>query len=141
VTAENSVFTEKEIDYLNSQRLGRLSTIKPDGAPTNVPVGFRYNAESQTIDIGGHRLGDSFKFRNIQRDPRVAFVVDDLASVSPWTPRGIEIRGTAEAIVGGGGTGLNPGFSGELIRITPTRIRSWGVEAPAFSAPANTRDV
>ena len=139
MTTENSGFTEKEIDYLNSQRLGRLSTIKPDGAPTNVPVGFRYNAQTQTIDIGGHRLGESFKFRNIQRDPRVAFVVDDLASVSPWTPRGIEIRGTAEAITGV--TGPGPAFSDELIRITPTRIRAWGIEAPAFSAPANTRDV
>ena len=38
------------------------------------------------------------KFRNIQQGSTVAFVVDDLATIEPWAPRGIEIRGEASAL-------------------------------------------
>jgi pyridoxamine 5'-phosphate oxidase family protein len=120
-------FTAKESEYLDSQILGRLATVGPDGAPRNVPVGFRLNHELGTIDIGGHNLGASQKFRNIQREPRVSFVVDDLASINPWTPRFIEIRGTAEALKTGG-EAHGPGFAPELIRITPRRIIAFGID-------------
>ena len=131
-------FTEKEIEYLESQRLGRLATVGPDGAPHNVPVGFRYNPSLGTIDIGGHALGKTRKYRDVRREPRVAFVVDDLASVQPWIVRGIEIRGTAEAISDGGQV-LGPGFGAEMIRITPTRLIAWGIDGPQVAA--NARDV
>jgi len=49
-----SVFTNEEIEYLNSQLLGRLATVGPDGQPHAVAVSFRYNAQLDTIDIGGH---------------------------------------------------------------------------------------
>lgn len=49
-----SAFTDREIEYLQGQRLARLATVGPDGRPHVVPVGFRYNAELETIDIGGH---------------------------------------------------------------------------------------
>ena len=118
--------TDLERAYLDSQRLGRLATLAPDGYPQNNPVGFRYNAELGTIDIGGHRLGDSRKFHNIQEYPKVSFVVDDIASVQPWHVRGVEIRGEAETVEGQ--QPWLPGFSGELIRIHPRRVRSWGLE-------------
>jgi pyridoxamine 5'-phosphate oxidase family protein len=96
-----SVFTTAEIDYLQSQRLGRLATVGPDGQPHVVPVAFRYNPEHDTIDIGGHDFAKRKKFRDVQRNPRVAFVVDDLVSISPWRPRMIEIRGQAEILSDG----------------------------------------
>jgi pyridoxamine 5'-phosphate oxidase family protein len=119
-------FTDAERAYLNSQRLGRLATIGPDGAPRNVPVGFRLNPGLGTIDIGGHNLAASQKFHNVRRDPRVSFVVDDLPSVNPWTPRCLEIRGTAEALEAGGEE-LGRGFGPALIRITPRRIVGFGI--------------
>jgi len=33
-----SVFTDKEIEYLLSQRLGRLATVRPDCKPQVAPV-------------------------------------------------------------------------------------------------------
>src|SRR3954451_3801401 len=39
-----SKFTPAEIEYLQSQRLGRLATVNEKGDPHVVPVGFRYNA-------------------------------------------------------------------------------------------------
>jgi pyridoxamine 5'-phosphate oxidase family protein len=50
-----------------------------------------------TIDARGLNMGATRKFGNFEADGRVAFVVDDIASVSPWRVRGIEIRGRAEA--------------------------------------------
>src|SRR5919205_3254162 len=97
-----SVFTDEEIEYLKSQLLGRLATGGPDGQPHVVPVGFRYNPELDTIDIGGHDFAKRKKYRDVQPNPQVAFVVDDVASVSPWRMRGIEIRGTAEVLATGG---------------------------------------
>ena len=132
-------FTEKEVAYPHSQRLGRLATIGSDGAPHNVPVGFRYNPSLGTIDIGGLNLSKSRKFHDVQREPRVSFVIDDLVSVNPWTPRGIEIRGTAEALAEGGKE-FGPHFGSEVIRITPRRIIGWGIDADAFSG-TNARNV
>ncbi|WP_188193066.1 PPOX class F420-dependent oxidoreductase [Nonomuraea sp. SYSU D8015] len=122
-------FTREELNYLATQRLGRLATVSPEGQVQNSPTGFFVDAETGTIDIGGHELGKSKKFRNVQAGSTVAFVVDDLASVSTWVVRGVEIRGTAQAL-----TGQEPpfrGFSGELIRITPNKIISWGLDGPA----------
>src|SRR5260370_18572999 len=79
--------TRAEIDYLEVQQLGRLATIQPDGSPQVKPVGFRYNPELATIDIGGFRMSASQKFRNVSRAGRPALVVDDIASTQPWRRR------------------------------------------------------
>ena len=121
-----SVFTEEEIEYLKSQLLGRLATGGPDGQPHLVPVGFRYNAELDTIDIGGHDFARRKKYQDVQRNPRVAFLVNDLASVNPWRVRGIEVRGEAK-VVTSGGEALGPGFAPDMFRIRPRRIVSWGI--------------
>jgi pyridoxamine 5'-phosphate oxidase family protein len=115
------------IAYLQSQRLGRLATVDRDGAPQNNPVGFRYNAELGTIDIGGRNMGASRKFRNLTRNPKVAFVVDDIVSVQPWRVRCVEIRGRADAL--SDQAGQPPGFSAEIIRVYPERVISFGLDA------------
>jgi pyridoxamine 5'-phosphate oxidase family protein len=122
-----SVFTPAEIVYLRSQRLGRIATVGPDRQPHVVPVSFRYNPDLDTIDVGGHDFAKRKKFRDVQSNPRVAIVIDDLASVNPWTVRGIEIRGEAE-ILTAGGKDLGPGFDAAMFRIRPERIVSWGIE-------------
>lgn len=122
-----TVFTDAEISYLADQRLGRLATVAPKGSPQIRPVRFQYNPELDTIDIGGRAMAGSRKLRNVENDPRVAFVVDDLASVDPWRPRGLEIRGQAEAL---------STEAGALIRIHPRRILVWGLdpESPKLQA-------
>src|ERR671911_335955 len=96
-----SVFTNEESEYLKSQLLGRLATVSSDGQPHVVPVSFRYNAQLDTIDIGGHDFARLKKYQDVQRNPRVAFLVDDMVSVDPWRPRGIEVRGEAEVLSSG----------------------------------------
>jgi pyridoxamine 5'-phosphate oxidase family protein len=119
------VFTDGELAYLRSQRLGRLATIAADGTLQNNPVGFQVDEEAGVINIGGRALGTTRKFANIAANGNVAFVVDDLASVNPWVVRCLEIRGTAEALTGQ--VPLSPYMSPEIIRIHPRRIISWGM--------------
>jgi pyridoxamine 5'-phosphate oxidase family protein len=119
-----SRFTDAEIAYLQSQRLGRLATVDAKGNLHVVPVSFRYNPEHDTIDIGGHRIAFTKKYRDALRHGRVAFVVDDV--LPPWQPRMIEVRGSVEGLPDGGKE-IMPSFSPEILRITPTRIISFGL--------------
>jgi pyridoxamine 5'-phosphate oxidase family protein len=128
-----SPFTEKGIEYLRGQRLGRVATAGSSGAPHIVPVGFRLGAEAATIEIGGHGLSRSKKWRDLRANPQVAFAVDDLASVNPRTPRGIEIRGRAELHDSGGEERFGGGWDSAWFSIVPQWIISWGIEGPAFS--------
>ena len=121
--------TEAERAYLTSQPLARLATVDAAGAPQNNPVGVFLDAETGDILIGGHAMGASRKFRNVQRNGHVALVIDDLVSPDPWTVRGLEIRGTAIAL-----EDVDPPvpfMSREVIRITPTWVTSWGVDPGA----------
>ncbi len=121
-------FTPAEIAYLQSQPLGRIATVGPDGQPHVVPVAVRYNPNTGTIDIGGHDFAKRKKWRDVQHNPKVAVVVDDIASFQPWTVRGIEIRGEAEELMTGGQE-IRPGFDPEMFRIKPKRVISWGIDA------------
>ena len=133
-----SIFTERETAYLREQRLGRLATVQRDGTVQNNPVGFAYNADLQTIDVGGWNMAASQKFRNVAAGSRVAFVVDDVPSLDPWTVRCLEIRGEAEALA----ESTNPDGTagGPIIRIHPRRILSFGVDPDNPAAGQRTVD-
>jgi pyridoxamine 5'-phosphate oxidase family protein len=119
-----SKFSASEIEYLRSQRLGRLATVNENGDLHVVPVSFRYNPDQDAIDIGGRDIVPSKKYREAVRHGRVAFVVDDV--LPPWRPRLIEVRGTVQA-VHEGGQAINERFGPEILRLTPTHIVAMGV--------------
>jgi pyridoxamine 5'-phosphate oxidase family protein len=127
-----SPFHEREVEYLRGQPIGRLATVSAGGAPHVVPVGFRVDPDAEAIEIGGHGMRASKKWRDLLSNSAVAFVVDDLASRDPWTPRGIEIRGHAE-LHETGGDRFGEGWDAAWLRIRPRRIVSWGIQAPPFS--------
>jgi pyridoxamine 5'-phosphate oxidase family protein len=70
--------------------------------------------------VTGHQFAATKKFRDVARTGRAAIVVDDV--LAPWQPRGVEIRGHAEAI-----SDPEP-----AIRIRPRRIVGWGLDDPGF---------
>lgn len=121
------MFTENEIAYLAAQPLGRLATAQPNGTLQNSPVSFGWNPAIRTIDIGGHRMSASQKYKNVRAGSKVALVVDDIASFQPWVVRCLEIRGTAE-VVPEPTDSASPVGRGAIIRIHPTRIISWGID-------------
>jgi pyridoxamine 5'-phosphate oxidase family protein len=120
-----SAFSDQELGYLTARRLGRLATIGADGLPHVVPLGWSYNPALDTLDVGGRDLARTRKFRNVRANPRAALVIDDV--LPPWQPRGIMVRGAAEALddaVGADGQRL-----GAIIRIHPGQVISWGLDA------------
>jgi pyridoxamine 5'-phosphate oxidase family protein len=131
---KQSSLTSAEIAYLQSQRMARIATVGANGQPHVVPVAFRYNPETETIDIGGH---DGFakrkKWRDVMNNPKVAVVIDDIVLVNPWKVRGLEIRGEAEVLMTGGQS-IVPGFDPEMFRIRPKRVISWGIN-PETTTP------
>ena len=113
-----SAFTEAELAYLHGERrLARIATVGKDGTPHVVPVGWTHNVEHDTIDVTGNELHQTKKFRDVDRTGRAAVVIDDLASINPFRPRAIEVRGHAQAIT----------EPKALIRVHPERIISWGI--------------
>jgi pyridoxamine 5'-phosphate oxidase family protein len=82
-----------------------------------LPVGWRFNPEHDTIDVGGNLLERSKRYPDVAHAGRAAIVIDDV--LPPWKPRGAEVRGRAEVL----------GHPTPLIRIHPERIVSWGVES------------
>ena len=130
-----SVFTDNELEYLAQQRLGRIATVGPQGQPHVVPTSFRYNAEHDAIDVGGLRISQTKKLRDVLRTGRASIVIDDV--LPPWQPRMIEIRGTA-AVVPEGGKALNERFEDTIVRIQPTRIISFGIDSGDLNADARS---
>lgn len=124
-------FRPDEIAFMRQADLGRLATIQPDGTPQVSPVGFSYNEQLGTIDVSGYNMSRSRKYRNIIHNDKVAFVVDDIPSRDPWRVRCLEIRGTAQSAVGPVARGAaGDELDTAIIRITPSRIISFGIDDP-----------
>jgi pyridoxamine 5'-phosphate oxidase family protein len=117
-------FTEQEIAYLQSQGLGRLATVGPDGQPDVVPVAVEFDGTFFWVG-GPPEVTSTRKFRNVAAgNPRVSLVIDDMESVDPFIARGIRIYGHAEQPFERVGM-VGPGV---YIRITPAVSWSWNLE-------------
>jgi pyridoxamine 5'-phosphate oxidase family protein len=121
------VFTANEMVYLESQRLARLATVSPTGQCDADAVG--YELDGEVFVIGGRALMESRKFKNVAAgNEKVSLIVDDIASLDPYEPRGIKIHGTATIVSRDGRFG-----PGEYIEVRPRVSWSWGIEAPTFA--------
>jgi pyridoxamine 5'-phosphate oxidase family protein len=119
-------FSEEEIAYLRSQRLARLATVSADGQPDVVPVGFEF--DGRDLYVGGMDPVRTRKFRNVRAgNTKVALVIDDLLTTSPWTPRSLRIYGDAELVERRGRFG-----PATYMRITPTVSWSFNLEGIPF---------
>ena len=119
------MFSKAELDYLKTQRLARVASTSRKGTPEVSPVGFEF--DGRYFWIGSHSQDIFFRtrrYRNITSgNERVSLVVDDLASVDPWRPRGVKVSGRAELMDHEGMFG-----PGKYFRITPRVTTSWGIE-------------
>ena len=111
-----TVYTEAELAYLQGER--RLAHVATVGG--RHPTSPRSACGASTPAAGSWRSpatkAATKKFRDVARSGRAAIVVDDV--LPPWRPRGVEVRGHAEAV-----DGPQPS-----IRIRPTRIVAWGLD-------------
>jgi pyridoxamine 5'-phosphate oxidase family protein len=99
-------FTPPELEFLRSQRIGRLATVGPSGWPHVVPVMYSLDESSLAFDFDA----DGVKLRNLSAEPRAALVVDAMGP-----RRGVAVQGRVEV------TGP------ERARLTGVRKFSWGL--------------
>jgi pyridoxamine 5'-phosphate oxidase family protein len=111
------IFTDAELEYLQSQRLARIATVSAKGEPDVAPVGFRL--EGDVVVVGGLDLTKTRKYYNVKATGQASLVVDDLASVDPWRPRLVKVTGNADL-----GTDDR---SKPTIRIHPETVWSFGL--------------
>src|SRR5437660_6989886 len=98
-------FTAAELEFLRSQRIGRLATVGPSGWPHVVPVMYTMNDDgSLDFDV------DGVKLRNLSREARAAMVVDAMGP-----RRGVAMQGRVELI------------APERARLEPVRKFAWGL--------------
>lgn len=86
----STVIPESHADLLDQKVLAHVATIGPDGEPQNNPVWF----DTQDGNIRFSQTTTRQKYRNVQRDARVALSIVD--ETDPY--RYLEIRGTVERI-------------------------------------------
>jgi pyridoxamine 5'-phosphate oxidase family protein len=123
-----SAFTTAELEYLRSQPLMRFATASSSGRPDVAPVVFE--VDGSDIITAGFDVTHTVRYRNVQKNPRASVVVDDLASMNPWSPRGIKVIGSVAIDEAGG----SPRF-----RITPEVIVSWGINDTTPGIPKMER--
>src|SRR5580693_6439067 len=126
------IFSDAEVRFLTRQPRGHLATLGPNGTPQVKPLGFTVNPALGTIDIAGFNMSGSAKYRNVQANPNVAFVVDEVTEQSMEGAHFLEVRGVAETAVGTPEGHL----AAEIIRIHPRRVVSFNVDPdhPGFAA-------
>jgi pyridoxamine 5'-phosphate oxidase family protein len=127
-----SIFSDAELAYLGEdpRRLGHLATVGPDGMPHVAPLGWSLDPTGTYLEVTGRNFSRSKKFRDVAASGRAALVVDDV--LPPWRPRGIEIRGRAEALPG----------PPAMIRLIPHRVISWGLhEGQTIEDTYRARDI
>jgi len=106
----------------------RFASASTSGRPDVAPVVFE--VDGSDIVTAGFDITHTVRYKNIQSNPRVSVVVDDLASVNPWSPRGIKIVGTA----------VIEEFNGSpRFRISPEVIISWAVNDTTPGIPKMER--
>src|SRR5260370_32453296 len=108
----------------DASELGRSPAQKAPASAQPGPMHVIYNAEHDAIDVGGLRMSQTKKLRDVQRTGRASIVIDDV--LPPAQPRMIEVRGTA-AVVPAGGKGFRERFGDAIVRIQPTRIIAFGI--------------
>jgi PPOX class probable F420-dependent enzyme len=85
-----SVIPSTHRDLLETPLIAHLATTRPNGEPQSTPIWFDWDGANLLIATGP----ESQKFRNTQRDPRLA-----LSIVDPANPaRYLEVRGRVTAV-------------------------------------------
>ena len=123
-----SAFTPAELEYLRTQPLMRFGSASRTGRPDVSPVVFEVDGDH--IVSGGFDITHTVRYRNIAENPRVNVVIDDLAAVDPWSPRGLKIIGSAT---------IEAGPAGERFRIVPEVIISWAINDTTPGIPRMER--
>lgn len=124
------MFTDAERAFIGTLatpgqvRLARFATSTPDGQPHVVPLRAVLNETQDKVIVLGREMAHSYKYRQVQNNPKVAIVWDSQDAGPPAVIKGIEVRGRAVIKQG-------PGDRDPHFEVAPTKVFSWGINEPA----------
>jgi hypothetical protein len=91
--ARRIAMSPEELDaFLGDERVCRIATVGPNGAPHNTPLWFVWDGTSLWL----YSLFKSQRWTDIARDPRVSVIVD--AGIAYTELRGVELIGSLEQV-------------------------------------------
>jgi PPOX class probable F420-dependent enzyme len=128
--------------FLLGKQVVVLATVQADGAPLAMPMWFLHDLATLTMIS----VESTQKVRNLRRDPRVCVVAEAVSERGEI--QGVTVTGTAEFLAEGPERkalaerfhakypGLARLWGGRampdnrvMFRITPARVRAWGLES------------
>ena len=125
------MFTDAERAFIGNAnqpgetRLARIATSTLSGQPHVVPLRAIMNESGDKVLVLGNSMAQSYKYRQVQKNPKVAVVWD--TSSGDYGIKGVEVRGTAVIKQA-------PGDKDPHFEVTPTKVFSWGINEPAVES-------
>jgi len=122
--------TDAELTFIKEQRIGRLATASPSGAPDVAPCLAIYRRSLGVFLMGGQGLERTLRYNNARRNPQASLVFDAIRW-DPYELQGVKIGGSIEVHVAD--DEINLGMTGiPLLVLRPQRKWTWGLEEKAF---------
>ena len=122
--------TDRELAFIKEQRIGRLATASPSGAPDVAPALAIYRRSLGVFLLGGQGLERTRRYQNARRNPQASLVFDAL-SWEPYELQGVKVAGSISIHIAD--EEVNLGAMGTpLLVVRPERKWSWGLEEKAF---------
>lgn len=132
-----ATMSEKQTDLFRGRNWGTVTTLREDGSPHSTPVWIDTDGESVLFNTSVGRA----KERHLRRDPRVSVVV---LPAEDQQSGYVSVTGTAELTEDGAVDHINklakkyigqetypwlqPGERRVIVRITPERVDSMGLD-------------
>lgn len=122
--------SDLEVAFIKEQRIGRLATASPSGAPDVAPALAIYRRSLGVFVLGGQGLERTRRYNNARRNPQASLVFDAL-TWEPYEPRGLKVAGTIAVHVAD--DEINLGRAGvPLLMLHPESKWTWGLEEKPF---------
>jgi pyridoxamine 5'-phosphate oxidase family protein len=122
--------TDHELAFIKEQRIGRLATASPTGAPDVAPALAIYRRSLGVFLFVGQGIERTRRYNNARRNPQASVVFDAL-SWEPYELRGVKVAGSISVHLAD--DEINLGTMGiPLLVLRPERKWSWGLEEKAF---------
>ena len=129
--------SDLELEFIKEQKIGRLATASPSGAPDVAPALAIYRRSLGVFMFGGQGLDRTRRYHNARRNPQASLVFDEVAW-EPYELRGLKVAGSIEVHIAD--DEINLGTMGiPLLVLRPDRKWTWGLEEKAFDEQGQFR--
>ena len=122
--------TDDEVEFIKGERIGRLATASPSGAPDVASCLAIYRRSLGVFLMGGQGIERTRRYHNARRNPQARLVFDAI-SWEPYDIRGVKVAGSISIHVAD--EEISFGVMGiPLLVLRPERKWTWGFEEKAF---------